>query len=144
MSAILALPPATVTDSLSILSRLVREDSTSSDGIDPVQSQRSLFAADYNHTFQSGGWHTLKGGFGYQHTLNDVNSLYPGGYVDIFWGSTNTLNLAGQAMDLEKQVKTAHLGLMIRVKNVLTEQQQDKARALKPQRTTRPQDDGKE
>ena len=54
------------------------------------------------------------------------------------------LNLAGQAMDLEKQVKTAHLGLMIRVKNVLTEQQQDKARALKAQRTTRPQDDGKE
>jgi Spy/CpxP family protein refolding chaperone len=44
------------------------------------------------------------------------------------------LSLAGQAMDLEKQVKTAHLGLLIRVKNVLTEQQQDKARALMPQR----------
>ena len=57
---------------------------------------------------------------------------------------TAALNLAGQAMDLEKQVKTAHLGLMIRVKNVLTEQQQDKARTLKPQRTSRPQDDGKD
>ena len=49
---------------------------------------RTLFNADYNHTFESIGWHTLKGGFGYQHTLNDVNSPYPGGYVDIFWGST--------------------------------------------------------
>jgi hypothetical protein len=60
-------------------------------------TKRALFNADYNHTFQSMGWHTLKGGFGYQHTLNDVNSLYPGGYVDIFWGST--LQLAGQAND---------------------------------------------
>ena len=46
------------------------------------------------------------------------------------------LSLASQAMDLEKQVKTAHLGLMIRVKNALTEEQQDKARALRPQRRT--------
>lgn len=37
-------------------------------------------------------------------------------------------------MDLEKQVKTAHLALLIRVKNLLTEPQQDKARALMPQR----------
>ena len=51
-------------------------------------TKRTLFNADYNHTFQSAGWHTLKGGFGYQHTMNDVNSLYPGGYVDIFWDRT--------------------------------------------------------
>jgi len=44
------------------------------------------------------------------------------------------LSLAAQAMDLEKQVKTAHLGLLIRVKNALTEEQQTKARALMPQR----------
>lgn len=44
------------------------------------------------------------------------------------------LALATEAMDLEKKVKTAHLGLMIRVKNVLTEEQQNKARALRPQR----------
>ena len=37
---------------------------------------------------------------------------------------------ASQAMDLEKQVKTAHLTLMIRVKNLLTADQQEKARAL--------------
>ena len=40
------------------------------------------------------------------------------------------LALASQAMDLEKQVKTAHLTLMIRVKNLLTQEQQDKARAM--------------
>jgi Spy/CpxP family protein refolding chaperone len=51
------------------------------------------------------------------------------------------LSLAGQAMDLEKQVKTAHLGLMIRVKNVLTQEQQDKARALRPQRRAEPSDE---
>jgi len=51
------------------------------------------------------------------------------------------LSLAAQAMDLEKQVKTAHLGLMIRVKNTLTEEQQDKARALRPQRRAGPSDE---
>ncbi len=60
-------------------------------------TKRTLFNADYNHTFQSMGWHTLKGGFGVQHTLNDVNSTYPGGYTDIYWGAT--LQLAGQAND---------------------------------------------
>ena len=54
------------------------------------------------------------------------------------------LSLAAQAMDLEKQVKTAHLGLMIRVKNLLTDEQQDKARALKPQRPTGPADEIRE
>ena len=60
-------------------------------------TKRTLFNADYNHTFQAGGWHTLKGGFGVQHTINDVQSTYPGGYTEIFWGST--LQLAGQAPD---------------------------------------------
>ena len=44
------------------------------------------------------------------------------------------LGLASQSMDLEKRVKTAHLTLMIRVKNLLTEEQQEKARALRPER----------
>jgi hypothetical protein len=60
-------------------------------------TKRRTFNADYNHTFQSGGWHTLKGGLGYQRTINDVESRYPGGYVDVFWGST--LALGGQAND---------------------------------------------
>jgi Spy/CpxP family protein refolding chaperone len=42
------------------------------------------------------------------------------------------LALASQAMDLEKKIKTAHLTLMIRVKNLLTADQQDKARSLAP------------
>ena len=45
----------------------------------------------------------------------------------------SALGFAGQAMDLEKQIKTAHLTLMIRTKNLLTPEQQDKARALMPQ-----------
>jgi Spy/CpxP family protein refolding chaperone len=44
------------------------------------------------------------------------------------------LGFASQAMDLEKRVKTAHLTLMIRVKNLMTEEQQEKARALMPGR----------
>jgi Spy/CpxP family protein refolding chaperone len=44
------------------------------------------------------------------------------------------LALASQAMDLEKKIKTAHLALMIRVKNVLTADQQEKARSLAPHR----------
>lgn len=56
-----------------------------------------------------------------------------------------TLGLASRAMELERQIKMAHLNLMIRVKNTLTEEQQDKARALRPQRRSSPtQDDAKE
>ena len=60
-------------------------------------TKRRFFNADYNHTFQGGGWHTLKGGVGIQRTINDVKSLYPGGAVNIFWGET--LALGGQAPD---------------------------------------------
>jgi hypothetical protein len=54
------------------------------------------------------------------------------------------LSLASQAMDLEKKIKAAQLTLMIRVKNALTADQQDKARSLAPQRgnkTPRPSED---
>jgi Spy/CpxP family protein refolding chaperone len=51
------------------------------------------------------------------------------------------LNLASQAMDLEKKVKTAQLSLMIQVKNVLTQEQQEKARALKAERRAGHEDD---
>src|SRR5258706_12696839 len=40
------------------------------------------------------------------------------------------LALASQAMDLEKKIKTAHLTLMIRVENLMTADQQDKAREV--------------
>ncbi len=48
------------------------------------------------------------------------------------------LGLASQAMDQERWVKSAHLALMIRVKNLLTEEQQEKARALKSKRRLAP------
>lgn len=51
------------------------------------------------------------------------------------------VGLASQAMELEKQIKLAHLTLMIRVKNLLTEEQQDRARALAPQRRMGPPDE---
>ena len=44
------------------------------------------------------------------------------------------LALASQVHDLEKQIKLTHLGLMIRVKNILTSEQQDKLKALAPPR----------
>jgi Spy/CpxP family protein refolding chaperone len=42
------------------------------------------------------------------------------------------LSLASQAMDFEKQIKTAHMTLLIRIKNLLTPEQLDKAGALRP------------
>jgi len=48
-------------------------------------TKRSAFNVDYNHAFSAGGLHTLKAGYGFQHTVNDINKFYPGGYVNIFW-----------------------------------------------------------
>jgi hypothetical protein len=48
-------------------------------------TKRAFFNADYNHNFKAGGWHTLKGGVGYQRTINDVDNSYPGGFVYIYW-----------------------------------------------------------
>ena len=46
--------------------------------------------------------------------------------------------LATQAMELEKQIKLAHLTMMIRAKNLLTPEQQEKASSLMPQRPIGP------
>jgi hypothetical protein len=50
-------------------------------------TKRSTFNLDYNHAFQGGGFHTVKGGYGFQHVVNDINSYYPGGFVQITWGT---------------------------------------------------------
>lgn len=47
------------------------------------------------------------------------------------------LALASQVQDLEKQIKLTHLGLMIRVKNTLTPEQQEKLKSLEPPRRER-------
>ena len=49
-------------------------------------TKRSNFNLDYNHAFQAGGFHTIKGGYGFQHVNNDINQFYPGGFVQINWG----------------------------------------------------------
>jgi hypothetical protein len=49
-------------------------------------TERITVSADYTHRLEVAGRHLLKGGIGYQYALNDIDSRYPGGYVDIFWG----------------------------------------------------------
>ncbi len=51
-------------------------------------TKRANFNVDYNRVFSLGGFHTLKAGYGYQHVVNDINSYYPGGYVNIFWNTS--------------------------------------------------------
>lgn len=53
-------------------------------------TKRANFNADYNVAFSAGGSHTLKAGYGFQHVVNDINSYYPGGYVNILWGRSFT------------------------------------------------------
>ncbi len=53
-------------------------------------TKRSAFNIDYNRAFNAGGFHTLKGGYGFQRTVNDIDKFYPGGYVNIFWGQSFT------------------------------------------------------
>jgi hypothetical protein len=60
-------------------------------------TKRRNFAVDYNHVINAAGYHTLKGGYMIQRTINDIDSTYPGGYVNIFWGSTFQFN--GQAFN---------------------------------------------
>ena len=45
----------------------------------PTSTRRSssTFNADYNHAFTGAGVHTLKGGYGFQRTTNDIDSFYP-------------------------------------------------------------------
>jgi hypothetical protein len=51
------------------------------------KTERSFVNVDYNQTFSGAGIHTIKGGFGLQHTVNDVNKAYNGGsYVYLWWG----------------------------------------------------------
>jgi len=50
--------------------------------------KRGFANVDYNHVFNAAGAHQLKGGFGFQRSINDVDYGYPGGYVYIYWGGT--------------------------------------------------------
>ena len=55
-------------------------------------TKRSNVNVDYNHYFNGLGSHSLRAGYGFQHVLNDINSYYPGGYVDLLFGRSFTFN----------------------------------------------------
>jgi hypothetical protein len=59
------------------------------------RTERGFVNADYNHNFQAAGNHSLKAGLGFQHTVNDVDSSYPGGYVYLWWGRAYTSQATG-------------------------------------------------
>ena len=58
-------------------------------------TKTGLFQVDYNHAFTGGGSHLFKGGVGVRHTVNDVDSTYPGGFVRLFWGRSFTSLVPG-------------------------------------------------
>ena len=49
-------------------------------------TKRSTFDVNYTKVFTAGGNHNLKGGYGFQHVVNDIDTYYPGGFVQINWG----------------------------------------------------------
>jgi hypothetical protein len=58
-------------------------------------TKRSNFNLDYNHAFVAGGFHTVKGGYGFQHVVNDIDLAYPGGYVVVTWGTAGFTTPSG-------------------------------------------------
>jgi hypothetical protein len=58
-------------------------------------TKQSYVQASYNAAFNAGGFHTLKVGTGVRHNANDVDQLYPGGRVQVFWNSTFTSSVPG-------------------------------------------------
>jgi hypothetical protein len=56
-------------------------------------TQRGYVNLDYIHTLSMAGVHNFKGGFGVQHTVNDVDLSYPGGgYIFVWWDRPFTSN----------------------------------------------------
>ncbi len=55
-------------------------------------TERGTFDVDYVHVFDAWGLHTLQAGYGFQRTVNDISSSYPGGYVNVFWGLSFTFS----------------------------------------------------
>jgi hypothetical protein len=58
-------------------------------------TKQSYVQADFNAAFNAGGFHTLKVGTGTRKNSNEVEQRYPGGLVDVFWGSTFTSSVPG-------------------------------------------------
>jgi hypothetical protein len=58
-------------------------------------TKQTYIQGDYNAAFTAGGFHTLKVGTGFRRNTNDVEQRYPGGLVDVYWGSTFTSSVPG-------------------------------------------------
>jgi hypothetical protein len=63
--------------------------------VDHDTTKQSYIQADYNAAFTAGGFHTLKVGTGFRRNTNDVDQRFPGGLVDVYWGSTITSTVPG-------------------------------------------------
>jgi hypothetical protein len=63
--------------------------------VDYDTTKQSYIQGDYNAAFSAGGFHTLKVGTGFRRNSNDVDQRYPGGLVDVYWGSTFTSSVPG-------------------------------------------------
>ncbi len=59
------------------------------------KTEQNFFDLTYNQVFNSAGTHRLKAGYGFRHVVNDVDTSYPGGYVDLYWGRSFTSSVAG-------------------------------------------------
>ena len=55
-------------------------------------TKRSTFDASFTKVFNAGGNHNFKGGYGFQHVVNDINTYYPGGFTQINWGGGFVFN----------------------------------------------------
>ncbi len=60
-------------------------------------TQRTFIQGDFTRSFNGGGFHNLKAGMGYQRTMNDVETAYPGGYVYLYWNNSFTSPVTGTA-----------------------------------------------
>ncbi|MEZ5420588.1 MAG: hypothetical protein R2708_25040 [Vicinamibacterales bacterium] len=68
--------------------RRVREHAASADRRLRHHQARHLHADFAGCSQRHGGFHTLKAGYGFQHVVNDINTYYPGGFVQINWGGS--------------------------------------------------------
>ncbi|HEU4692289.1 MAG TPA: carboxypeptidase regulatory-like domain-containing protein, partial [Vicinamibacterales bacterium] len=63
--------------------------------VDYDTTKQSYIQADYNAAFTASGFHTLKVGTGFRRNSNDVDQRFPGGLIDVYWGSTFTSSVPG-------------------------------------------------
>jgi Carboxypeptidase regulatory-like domain len=58
-------------------------------------TKQAYVQADFNAAFTAAGFHTLKVGTGIRRNSNEVEQRYPGGLIDVYWGSTFTSSVPG-------------------------------------------------